>query len=60
MTINTTTVEASLQTALDATTGTTAAKDLLLLSKAVEALTPVGGSTPLPAGATIAKYLINS
>jgi hypothetical protein len=44
MTISTTTVEASLQTALDATTGTTEAKELLLLGKAAEAITTVGGS----------------
>jgi hypothetical protein len=44
MTINTTTVEASLQTALNATTGTTEAKELLLLGKAAEAITTVGSS----------------
>ena len=44
MTISTTTVEASLQTALDATTGTTEAKELLLLGKAAEAITTVGSS----------------
>ena len=44
MTISTTTVEASLQTALDATTGTTEAKELLLLGKAAEAITTVSGS----------------
>ena len=44
MTINTTTVEASLQTALNATTGSTAAKELLLLGKAAEAITTVGSS----------------
>ena len=44
MTISTTTVEASLQTALDATTGATEAKELLLLGKAAEAITTVGGS----------------
>ena len=44
MTISTTTVEASLQTALNATTGTTEAKELLLLGKAAEAITTVGSS----------------
>ena len=44
MTISTTTVEASLQTALDATTGATEAKELLLLGKAAEAITTVGSS----------------
>jgi hypothetical protein len=38
MPINTTTVEASLQAALNATTSATAAKDMLLLTKAVEAI----------------------
>tara|TARA_R110002124_G_scaffold231454_1_gene396753 strand:- start:299 stop:805 length:507 start_codon:yes stop_codon:yes gene_type:complete len=38
MPINTTIVEASLQAALDATTSATATKDMLLLTKAVEAI----------------------
>ena len=38
MAILSTTIEASLQAALDATTAATTAKDLLLLTKAVEAL----------------------
>ena len=40
MTINTTTLEASLQTKLNATTGTTDGKEFLLLGKALEAVTP--------------------
>ena len=40
MAINTTTVETNLTTKLNATTGTTDAKEFLLLGKAVEALTP--------------------
>jgi len=40
MAINTNTVEANLTTKLNATTGTTDAKEFLLLGKAVEALTP--------------------
>ena len=40
MAINTTTVEANLTTKLNATSGTTDAKEFLLLGKAVEALTP--------------------
>ena len=40
MAINTTTVESNLTTKLNATTGTTDAKEFLLLGKAVEALTP--------------------
>ena len=38
MPINITTVEASLQAALDATTSATATKDMLLLTKAIESL----------------------
>tara|TARA_R110002074_G_scaffold304826_2_gene476079 strand:+ start:125 stop:1789 length:1665 start_codon:yes stop_codon:yes gene_type:complete len=44
MTINNTVIEASLQTAIDATTGASASKDLLLLSKAAEAITIAGSS----------------
>ena len=40
MTINTTTLEASLQTKLNATTGTTDGKEFLLLGKALEAVVP--------------------
>jgi hypothetical protein len=40
MAINTTTVESNLTTKLNATSGTTDAKEFLLLGKAVEALTP--------------------
>lgn len=40
MALNTTTLEASLNTAMNATTGSTAGKDFLLLGKSVEALTP--------------------
>ncbi|MBC16592.1 MAG: hypothetical protein CL942_06015 [Desulfovibrio sp.] len=40
MAINTTTVETNLTTKLNATTGTTDAKEFLLLGKAVEAFTP--------------------
>ena len=40
MAINTTTVESNLTTKLNATTGTTDAKEFLLLGKAVEALQP--------------------
>ena len=40
MPISTTTVEASLQAALDATTSATTTKELLLLTKATEALVP--------------------
>jgi hypothetical protein len=40
MAINTNTVEANLTTKLNATSGTTDAKEFLLLGKAVEALTP--------------------
>ena len=40
MAINTTTVETNLTTKLNATSGTTDAKEFLLLGKAVEALTP--------------------
>ena len=40
MAINTSTVETNLTTKLNATSGTTDAKEFLLLGKAVEALTP--------------------
>jgi hypothetical protein len=44
MTINNTVIEASLQAAINATTGSSAPKDLLLLSKAAEAITAAGSS----------------
>lgn len=40
MALNTTTLETSLNTKMNATTGTTEGKEFLLLGKAVEALTP--------------------
>lgn len=40
MALNTTTLEANLNTKMNATTGTTEGKEFLLLGKAVEALTP--------------------
>ena len=40
MAISTTVIEASLNTKMNATTGTTDGKEFLLLGKAVEALTP--------------------
>ena len=53
MAINTSTVETNLTTKLNATSGSTDAKEFLLLGKAVEALTPTTVSGVINEGTTI-------
>lgn len=58
MTINTTTIEASLQSVLDATSSSTTTKDMLLLSKTIEAYNAATAATAASEAASFSQDYI--